>query len=119
MCVLAECADDKFMCSNGRIDNQQPSCISTDQRCDGVTDCIGGEDELDHNCPCEPEGAVRLADGTVPYRGRLEFCENARWSTVCISYSYRWRVNAAVVCHQLGYPSAGIIDVYFVSTENS
>ena len=36
-----------------------------------MTDCIGGEDELEHNCPCGPEGAVRLADGIVPYRGRV------------------------------------------------
>ena len=107
------------MCSEGRVDNQQPPCISTNQRCDGVIDCIGGEDELDYNCPCGPEGAVRLVDGTVPYRGRVEFCENTRWFTMCNSH-YRWRFNAAVVCRQLGYPSAGIIILLDVlSTGNS
>ena len=103
-----ECADDKFMCSNGLTSGQQPQCISTDQRCDGVTDCIGGEDELDHNCPCGPEGAVRLVDGIVPYQGRVEFCINTRWSAICHYYSYHWRDSeASVVCRQLGYPSAG------------
>ena len=105
---LAECPDNMLTCRKGRVDNQQPPCISSDQRCDGVTDCIGGEDELDYNCPCEPEGAVRLVDGIVPYRGRIEFCENTRWSTMCSSYYYYWRLAAAVVCRQLGYPSAGI-----------
>ena len=101
-----ECHFDELKCNNGRVDGQQPPCISTEQRCDGVTDCIGGEDELDHNCPCGPEGAVRLVDGIVPYRGRLELCKNGWWSTVC---SYRWQSSdAAVVCHQLGYPRAGV-----------
>ena len=90
-----------FECSYGRVDGRQPPCISTEQRCDGVTDCIGGEDELDHNCPCGPEGAVRLVDGIVRYRGRVEFCKNGRWSSIC---SYSWDNNdAAVVCRQLGY----------------
>ena len=107
--VWAECADDRFMCSNGHISGQQPPCISTDQRCDGVADCIGGEDELDHNCPCGPEGAVRLVDGTVPYRGRVEFCKSGRWSTACSYYRYYWdNSNAAIVCHQLGYPREGM-----------
>ena len=74
-----------------------------------MTDCIGGEDQLEHNCPCGPEGAVRLVDGIVPYRGRVEYCRNGRWASICHSYSYRWdSSDAAVVCRQLGYPSAGI-----------
>ena len=91
------------MCSYGRVDGQQPACISTDQRCDGVTDCIGGDDELDFNCPCEPERAVRLVDGVVPYRGRAEICINSRWSTMC---SMSTNV-IAVLCRQLGFPSEG------------
>ena len=106
----AECRNDMFMCTDGRVDDQKPPCISTEQRCDNVTDCIGGEDELDHNCPCGAEGAVRLVDGIVPHRGRVEFCRNGRWSTVCL-------VNnnfAAVLCRQLGYPSAGTIFCVFI-----
>ena len=103
------CPEDTIECTDGRVDGQQPPCISSEQRCDSVTDCIGGEDELDHNCPCGPEGAVRLVDGTVPYRGRVEFCKSGRWSTICNSRFYQWHnSDASVVCHQLGYPRTGI-----------
>ena len=106
------CPEHTFECRNGRIDNRQSPCISTNQRCDGVTDCIGGEDELDHNCPCEPEEAIRLVDGTVPHRGRVEFCKNGWWSTICSYRFYYWdNNNAAVVCHQLGYPREGMRQV--------
>lgn len=89
----------------GRADGQQSPCISNEQRCDGVADCAGGDDELDHNCPCGPNGAVRLVDGIVPHRGRVEYCVNGRWSGLCSS---SWsNVDAGVVCRQLGYPSAG------------
>lgn len=88
------------------MDSQPSPCISANQRCDGVTDCIGGDDEFNYNCPCEPDGAVRLVNGIVPYRGTLEFCRNGRWLGIC---STRWdNADAAVVCHQLGYPSEGM-----------
>ena len=100
------------MCSDGRVDGQQPPCISTNQRCDNVTDCIGGEDELEYNCPCGPDGVVRLVDGVVPNRGRVEFCRNGRWSTVCsINNNF-----AAVLCRQLGYPSAGRYIMFLCAT---
>ena len=102
------CPEGTFECTHGRVNGQQPSCISTDQRCDNVTDCIGGEDEVDYNCPCDPEGAVRLVDGIVPYRGRVEFCKKGRWLTLCNSFG---RVVAAVICRQLGYSSEGIIAI--------
>ena len=101
------CPDDMFKCPYGRVDGQQSSCITTEQRCDNVTDCIGGEDELDHNCPCGPEGAVRLVDGVVPHQGRVEYCVDRRWSTMC-NIGYRQSNFAAVVCHQLGYPRIGM-----------
>ena len=100
------CPDDMFQCTHEKVGDKGSRCISTEQRCDGVTDCIGGDDELDHNCPCEPEGAVRLVDGIVPYRGRVEVCRGMRWRTLC-GYSWDNR-DAAVVCRQLGYPTEGI-----------
>ena len=104
--TFSVCPDDKFQCSHSRVDGQQPACISNGQRCDNVTDCIGGEDELDHNCPCRPEGAVRLVDGIVPYRGRVEMCRDRRWRSIC---SGRWdNSDASVVCRQLGYPTEGL-----------
>ena len=106
LCVFPVCPENTLECQYGRVDGQEPACISTAQRCDNVTDCIGGEDELDHNCPCGPEGAVRLVDGIVPYRGRLEFCMNRMWYTICNSHYWRWeKADATVVCRQLGYPN--------------
>ena len=73
-----------------------------------MTDCIGGEDELEHNCPCGPEGAVHLVDGIVPYQGRVEYCRNGRWATICnVQQYYRRRQFASVVCRQLGFPTEG------------
>ena len=95
-------------CPYGRVDGQQPQCISTEQRCDNVTDCFGGEDELEHNCPCGPEGEVRLVGSILPYQGRVEYCQNGRWATIC---RRAWdNSDAAVVCHSLGYHSKGIYD---------
>ena len=95
-------------CPYGRVDGQQPQCISTEQRCDNVTDCFGGEDELEHNCPCGPEGEVRLVGSILPYQGRVEYCQNGRWATIC---RRAWdNSDAAVVCRSLGYHSKGIYD---------
>jgi hypothetical protein len=38
LCVT-ECQFETLRCTNGRVNGQQPPCISTDQRCDSVTDC--------------------------------------------------------------------------------
>ena len=109
--LTLECHFGEFECNKGRVDGQRSPCISVEQLCDGIIDCIGEEDELDHNCPCGPEGSVRLVDGIVPHRGRVEFCKSGRWSTICNNwyyYRHRWNDNdAAVVCHQLGYRTTG------------
>ena len=118
--ILLVCPENTTECQYGRVDGQNPPCVSFDQRCDGTDDCIGGDDELDYNCPCEPEGAVRLVNGTFPYQGRVEFCTNGGWHTLC---SNRWDYYAAsVVCRQLGYPSGGkktfmYVFRYFVSLQ--
>lgn len=103
------CPDSMLACPNGRIDGLQPPCVTTQQRCDGIIDCNGAEDEMDYNCPCSPEGSVRLVDFFLPYRGRLEFCVNGRWSTVCSRSRTLNSRAASVVCRQLGYPSEGEI----------
>ena len=82
---FAVCPDHLYQCDYGRIDGLKPGCITNEQRCDGVIDCNGGDDEMDHNCPCTPEGAVRLVGGIVPYRGRVEHCVNKRWLSQCYS----------------------------------
>ena len=46
---------------------------------------------------------MRLVDGNGPHEGRVELCSGAKWTTVC---HHGWGGNeAAVVCHQLGFPS--------------
>lgn len=53
--------------------------------------------------PCT-NGAVRLAGSTIPTRGRVEFCANGVWGTVCDDF---WGVDdASVVCRQLGFSSS-------------
>ena len=98
----AACPENTTECLFGRVDGLEPPCISPEQRCDGIADCIGGEDEKDHNCPCAPEAAVRLVDGTVPHQGRVEFCTGGRWSTLTDTTRA-----TTVLCRQLGYPNAG------------
>ena len=59
---------------------------------------------LDTSSSC-PYGEMRLVDGPSPYEGRVEICINNAWGTVCDD---DWgTVDAEVVCHQLGYPTAG------------
>lgn len=44
-------------------------------------------------------GAVRLANGTVPNEGRIEYCYEGGWVPFCaISSSI-----ASVICQELGY----------------
>ena len=93
------CPDGTFECFTSP---NQSSCISNSKRCDGIRDCFGGEDEQDHNCPCTPEGAVRLVDGIVSYRGRVEYCVDGTWTSIC-SAGWWDDNDASVVCRQLGY----------------
>ena len=55
-------------------------------------------------------GEVRLVNGSVPNEGRVEVCDNFVWGTVCDN---GWANNdAAVVCGQLGYSTAGRLKIY-------
>ncbi len=51
------------------------------------------------------EGTVRLIDGTATHEGRVEFCLNSTWGTVCDNGFDR--VDASIICRQLGFSSAG------------
>lgn len=43
LCVAVTCAPGQFACSDG-------TCVATTALCDGMPDCIGGEDEIRTNC---------------------------------------------------------------------
>ena len=51
------------------------------------------------------DGEVRLRNGYIDGEGRVEICVNNAWGTVCDN---GWdRVDASVVCRQLGYYPIG------------
>lgn len=56
------------------------------------------------------QGAIRLVGGSNQYEGRVEFCNNNQWGTVCDDlYDRR---DAAVICRQLGFGYSGIHALY-------
>ena len=55
-------------------------------------------------CPAVcTSGAVRLVGGTSSNEGKLEYCYNGVWSSVC--YSFRNK-EATVACKQLGFSAS-------------
>ena len=54
--------------------------------------------------------SVRLADGGVPYRGRVEINVNGTWGTVC---SVLWTIkDAEVVCRMLNFSAPIVASKY-------
>lgn len=67
----------------------------------GVHNCHRSED-VAITCQCT-NGDIRLVDGSNSDEGRVEYCNNGVWGTVCGDL---WdRNNTLVVCRQNGLPT--------------
>ena len=54
---------------------------------------------------CSEEQSIRLVGGASELEGRVEYCNNGFWSTVCHDH---WNIpDATVVCRQLGHNVIG------------
>ena len=66
---------------------------------------IGVDIHLLQTAPCIA-GQLRLAGGNIANEGRVEICLDNTWGTVC--YGSWGKVDATVVCRQLGYSAQGM-----------
>ena len=51
------------------------------------------------------DGDLRLVDGPSMLEGRVEFCDDETWGTICDDFWVSFEVNVA--CRQLGFAPIG------------
>ena len=57
---------------------------------------------------------IQLADSGVSYEGRVEYCNDGLWGTVC---DHGWtELDAAVACRQLGHSQHGEFSTAYISS---
>ena len=79
----------------------------------GIHNCDHSNDAgiscLDNTTSLCTQGDIRLQGGNSSH-GRVEFCYNNIWGTVCDS---SWdNIDARVACRQLGFNNTGMISCY-------
>ena len=50
---------------------------------------------------CDTEGDIRLMNGSNKFEGRVEYCNDSQWKSVC--YYGFYDEEASVACRQLGF----------------
>ncbi|XP_071838901.1 uncharacterized protein [Apostichopus japonicus] len=76
---IGGCQDEEFMCTLTR------ECISSNQTCDGTTNCLDKSDET--SCPCSSISEVRCGQGECVKRN--EVCSNSHYGYLaCIEDPY-------------------------------
>ena len=50
---------------------------------------------------CGVEGDIRLVNGSNKFEGRVEYCNDSEWKSICF-YGF-FEQEAAVACRQLGF----------------
>ena len=59
------------------------------------------------------DGEIRIIGGDVSYEGRVQYCSDSEWGTICDG---NWTAeDAAVACFQLGYPREGELNALCIS----
>ena len=53
---------------------------------------------------CDPEGDIRLVNGSNRFEGRVEYCNDSQWKSVCNAGFFNQEITVA--CRQIGFSGA-------------
>ena len=101
---LTECPDTATVCM--RSGSNYNAGVSCQTRTTGIMCYIVSFINVMNISDCT-DGQIRLVSYSTPSEGRLEYCQDGVWGTVC---NQGWRAaDSQVVCRELGYSSSGNI----------